>query len=167
METMSESKELTMPQRVAVLLRSAEREATLKEMAGKSVTITTITNLAGYQQCHAARMVLKNQRIIIEKDGKAARDEANKFRAAVIAEEARLIGLIDPEESRLQAIQDAWDNEQKRIKEAKEEAERQRVAGIQARITRITNSPVGVTGKDAARSSSRQRRRRRMRPLRL
>lgn len=147
---MSDAKELTVPQRVAGLLKSAEREATLKEMAAKSVTITAITNAAGYQQCHAARMVLKNQRIIIEKDGKAARDEANKFRSAVIAEEARLIGLIDPEETRLRGIQDAFDNEQKRIKEAKEEAERQRVAAIQARITRITNSPVGVTGKDAA-----------------
>lgn len=146
---MSTAKELTLPQRVAGLLKSAEREAQLKEMAEKSITITTITNQAGYQQCHAARMVLKNQRIIIEKDGKAARDEANKFRAAVIAEEARLIGLIDPEESRLKAIQDAWDNEQKRIKEAKEEAERQRIAAIQARIARIANSPVGVTGKDA------------------
>jgi len=147
---MSESKELTLPQRVAGLLKSAEREAVLKEMAAKSVTITAITNQAGYQQCHSARMVLKNQRIIIEKDGKAARDEANRFREAVISEEKRLIGLIDPEETRLKGIQDAWDDEQKRIKEAKEEAERQRIAAIQARIARIANSPVGVTGKDAA-----------------
>lgn len=147
---MTESQALTVPQRVAGLLKSVEREAALKELAEKSITITTITNPAGYQQCHAARMVLKNQRIIIEKDGKAARDEANKFREAVIAEEKRLIALIDPEETRLKGIQDGYDAEQERIKQAKAEAERQRIAGIQARIARIANSPVGATGKDAA-----------------
>ena len=65
---------------------------------------------------------------------KAARDDATRFSKAVIAEEARLIAIIQPEESRLKVLRDEWDAKEAREKAAKAEAERLRVLEISQRI---------------------------------
>lgn len=134
---MSKSTELTLPQRAAVALGSAEHEAKLKELAAKHADIVEIKNPAGREQCHGAMMTLANARVSISKAGKAARDDANAFSKAVIAEEKRLIEIIEPEESRLRGMRDEWDAEREREKEAKAAAERQRIAALQERITEI------------------------------
>jgi hypothetical protein len=82
-------------------------------------------------------MVLKNLRVDIQNRGKEARDEATKFSRAVIAEEKRLIALIEPEEDRLQKLQDAWDDAREAEKQAKIAAELKRVADLQERVAEL------------------------------
>jgi hypothetical protein len=94
-------------------------------------------------------MVLKNTRVDIQKAGKEARDDATKFSKAVIAKEKELVDMIQPEEGRLQSLQDAWDAAREAERQAKVEAERQRVAGHQSRIAAIHAIPTEVTGRSA------------------
>lgn len=141
---------LTPIERAKVAINSAEHEKKLAELATASVSITAITNTAGYEQCHSARMALKKVRIDIERIGKGAREDAQSFSKAVIAEQTRLINIIEPEEVRLETIQREWDDARRREKEAKEEAERQRVAAIQARIDEIRQRPADAAGQSVA-----------------
>lgn len=138
---MTDSTALTVIERAQVALQPAANDKQLTELAAASKSIATITNPDGYQQCHSARMALKNQRIAIEKIAKSAREDATAFSKAVIAEEKRLIGLIQPEESRLETIQNAWDAARATEKRAKEEAERARVQEIQRRLAKIQTLP--------------------------
>ena len=144
-------KALTVIERAAQALAITQTEDQLRELAQASTSLTVITNPAGLDQVHGARMVLKNTRIEIEKKGKAAREDANAFSKAVIAKEKELIGIISPEELRLQGLQDAYEAEQKRIKDEQIAREQKRVADIQARIAQITSAPVAATGLSAAR----------------
>ncbi|MEM5429373.1 hypothetical protein [Cupriavidus oxalaticus] len=144
---MSKSTELTLPQRAAVALGSADHEAKLKELAAKHADIVEIKNPAGREQCHGAMMVLANARIAITKAGKEARDDATKFSKAVIEEEKRLIAIIEPEESRLRTMRDDWDAEREREKQAKAEAERQRIADLHYQIARIREWVTVATGR--------------------
>ena len=131
---MSTSKELTVQQRAAVALESSKAEAELKALAESSKCITEITNRAGREECHSAAMAATKARTAIVQAGKAARDDATRFSKAVIAEEARLIAIIQPEESRLKVLRDEWDAKEAREKAAKAEAERLRVLEISQRI---------------------------------
>jgi hypothetical protein len=134
-------KALTLPQRAAVVLHSAECEERLKKLAVASVSILAITNSDAYKQCQAARMALLKERTGIEKDGKAAREDATAFNKAVLAEERRLIALIQPEESRLAALQETWDAAREREKQAKVNAELKRVADLQERVAELRGNP--------------------------
>lgn len=125
------SQELTLVERAEQSLAFADTKEKLAELAKQSERIVEITNSAGREECHAARMRLKNMRIEIGKRGKEARDDATKFSKAVIAKENELVAIIEPEESRLQGLQDAWDAERERERQAKIEAERQRLAEIE------------------------------------
>ena len=127
-----------------------ERDVALIALAAKSIGIVRITNTDGYKEAHSARMILKTERIAIEKSGKAARDDAVKFSKAVIAEEARLVSLIEPEEKRLQALQDAEDARVEAERNARIRAEADRVAAIRKRIDWIRAHVVEFAGKPAA-----------------
>jgi len=122
----------------------------LTELAAASASITDITNKAGYDECHAKRMVLKNKRVEIAKTGKAAREDATKFSQAVIAAEKELIGIISPEEERLQALQQAWDDarEAERAEAARIEAER--IQKQKDALAVITGSLARLFGADVA-----------------
>ena len=126
--------ELTVQQRAAVALESSKAAAELQALAESSKGITAITNRAGREECHSAAMAATKARTGIVQAGKAARDDATRFSKAVIAEEARLVAIIQPEESRLKALRDEWDAEAAREKAAKAEAERLRVLEITQRI---------------------------------
>ena len=130
---------LTIQARAAIALGSSKAEAELTELAGKSKSIVAITNDGGRNECHRAAMVAKEARINIEKAGKSAREDATAFSKAVITEEARLVGLIKPEENRLLAIRDEWDAQVKAEKEAAAALERQRIADIKARIANFAD----------------------------
>ena len=149
-QTKQETTALTVIERASLALGSSGKAKELMIMAQSSKAIVAITNPASYQECHAARMALKNERIAIAKQGKEARDDATKFSKAVIAEEARLIGLIEPEETRLQAIQDAHDAKIESEKAAKVEAEANRIAEIQRKISTIVAFPSTLQGSTAA-----------------
>lgn len=144
--TTAPTTELTVIERASVALGAAEHEKKLIELAARSKDITGITNQDAYKECHSCRMVLKNERINLERLGKAAREDAQKFAKAVIAEETRLISLIEPEEKRLQVIQSEFDAIEKRAAEAAAK----RIEDLQARIVMIQNVPVAMAGKRSA-----------------
>lgn len=134
---MSEQTALTVVQRAVVALGLKDGEKELIELAGSFKSITAITNPDGYTQCHAARMTLKNRRVEIENAGKEARADATAFNKAVIAEERRLVGLIEPEESRLGKLEKGWDDAREAERQAKIEAELKRVADLQERVAEL------------------------------
>lgn len=131
------STELTVQDRAFRALNSNKTEQSLKALAVKNVGIVAIVDKAGREQAHGAAMELKTTRVAIEKTSKAARDDATKFSKAVIAEEQRLVAIIQPEETRLLGLRDGWDEEQQRIKEEAERVERARVTAIHERISQI------------------------------
>jgi len=133
---MSESKALAPMERAKLALADANEQA-LTALAAASKSITVITNADGYQQCHTARMALKVKRVDIEKIGKAAREDATAFSKAVIAEEKRLVGIIQPEEDRLGVIQKAWDDAREAERKAKVEAERARSQALISRMAKL------------------------------
>lgn len=142
--------ELTVPERAAVALGAPKYEQEIRDLVAKTATITEVKNKDGREQCHGAMMTLKNARVAIEKAAKAAREDATAFSKAVIAEEKRLVALAEPEESRLQALRDAWDAEIEREKQAKAAAEKARVDGIRNRIDEIKTCPAECVGRSAA-----------------
>lgn len=132
------STELTTVQdRAALALTSSKTRQDLLAMSTKYSAITEIKNKAGRDECHSAAMALASARIAIGKTGKAARDDATKFSKAIIQEEASLIAITQPEETRLLALRDGWDTVVAAEKAAKEAAEAARIAGIVIRIATI------------------------------
>lgn len=136
-------------QRAALALNSTKTEEHLKELATKHKDITVIKNKAGRDQAHGAAMELQKARTTIEKVAKTARDDATKFSKAVIAEEKRLIGIIEQEEDRLFKVRDEWDAEQERIRQEKVLAEQQRVERINAAIASIAAIPTNLANAKA------------------
>ena len=58
------------------------------------------------KQVKEKRISLKNMRVVITKKGKELREDALAFQKAVIAKEKELVAIIEPEEARLQGIED-------------------------------------------------------------
>ncbi|SDR37144.1 hypothetical protein SAMN05443245_5189 [Paraburkholderia fungorum] len=146
---MSESKELTIPERAAIALGSVENKVKLRELVAQSSTIAEIKNKAAREQCHAAAMALRTRRTDIRKVGKDARDEATKFSKAVISEEDALVAIIEPEEQRLITLRDAWDEAEAAEKAAKAAAEKARVDAIRKRIAETQAIPSTLVGKSS------------------
>jgi hypothetical protein len=136
--------------RAAVALKSEQTRKELALLVAQSADILAVTNADGREQAHRVGMTLKGARVAIEKTGKEARDDATKFSKAVIAEEKELIAIIEPEEARILALRDAWDEQIAAEKAAKIAAERARTDAIQARIQAIRNTPLTVAGKTSA-----------------
>lgn len=128
------SNELSVIERAQTALSFDETKAALVPLVEASARIVSITNNDGYAEAQAARMVLKNTRVQIEKRSKAAREDATQFSKAVIAKEKELIAVISPEEDRLQALQFDFDAAIAREKAAKAEAERKRIGALRGRI---------------------------------
>ena len=133
---------ITVQERASVALKSPAAEKALRALVAGTIDIGAPTNRAGREQCHAAAMAALKARTEIVSAGKAARADATAFSKAVIAEEARLVAIIEPEEKRLKDLRDSWDAEQERIKNAKERAEKARVDAILLRIDEIRDAPV-------------------------
>lgn len=127
--------------RAALVLNSTKTEADLKQLAESLKAITLVNSPAGREQAHALAMTARTARTTIEKLGKAARDDATKFSKAVIAEEDRLIEIIQPEETRVLGLRNAWDAAEAARKEAELQKERDRIAAHQAVIDRIKSMP--------------------------
>lgn len=82
----------------------AEIQAIVSRSEG--VTVTDFTDRAQLEAVKDARLTLRDARVAITKKGKELRDDALQFQRAVIAKEKELVALIEPEESRLQALED-------------------------------------------------------------
>ena len=135
--TMNEDAPLTLQTRAALALNSTNTERDLRAMAIKNVTITQVIDKVSRQQCHSAAMELKTARTTIAKVSKDAREDANAFQRAIIAEEKRLIAIVEPEETRLIGLRDDFDAVQERIKREEEARERARITAIHERISEI------------------------------
>lgn len=135
--TMTEDQPLTLQTRAALALNSTNTERDLIALAAKNAHIVAVIDKAGRQQAHGAAMELKTARTTIAKVSKEARDDATQFQRAIIAEEKRLIAIVEPEESRLMGLRDAYDDEQERIRLEAETKERARIAAIHERIGTI------------------------------
>ena len=146
----TENTAMTVQARAALALESSTAETYLTELAGKSKAIVSITNKDGRTECHAAAMTAKKARINIEKAGESAREDATAFSKAVISEEARLVALIKPEETRLLGLRDDWDAKVKAEKEAAEALERQRIAHIKEQIAEFSGLVTDAAMHDAA-----------------
>jgi hypothetical protein len=99
--------ELTLQDRAKLALKGNDAE--LIAIAKASSELGKIETKDHYAEIMAAEKRLVKIRLNITSIGKAARDDATKFSKAVIAEENRLIGLIEPEEERLKALRFDWD----------------------------------------------------------
>lgn len=137
-------------QRAKLALATTERESKLIEAAASTKDITACADKTGREMVHKAAMGHRALRLDIKNTGEAAREDANKFQKAVIAEAARLTALIEPEETRLLAIRDGYDAEQERIRQEAIKAEQARVAKVQAAITHYRDMPLGYVGKTSA-----------------
>ena len=123
--------------RAALALESSKTEQHLMMLATKHASITVVKDKAGREQAHGAYIEVMRARTAVDKAAKEAREDATKFSRAVIAEAARLVAIVEPEEARLKAARDAWDEEQARIKAEAEAKERARVLAITERIAAI------------------------------
>ena len=132
---------VTVTERAVVAIGGVQYEADLRALAAKSAEITSITNRAGLDQCHAHRVAIKRERIEIGKKASAATEDAKLFVAAVSARAKSLVALLAPEESRLGELQDNYKAEQERIKREAAHREQERVESITARIQNIRDYP--------------------------
>ncbi|HEX8894410.1 MAG TPA: hypothetical protein VF783_13860 [Terriglobales bacterium] len=146
---MSEEKALTLPERAAVALGAAEHEKNLIALSTKYADLVEIKNNAARQQVHGAYMELKNTRVAIKKAGEVAREDANLFQRAVIAEVERLTAITSAEEARLEFLRDEYDLKVAKEKEAKAAAEKERVDGIRKRIAGFQDVLVVLVGADS------------------
>src|SRR5574338_1543633 len=106
---MSTETALTVAERAAIAIGAPAYEIALVDLVKESASIVQIKDKIGYQQAHSARMRLKLTRVEIQKRAKDAREDAQAFSKALIAEEKRLVALVGPEEDRLQSLQYVWD----------------------------------------------------------
>lgn len=129
-------------QRAAIALKSEGAEKQLRELVAKTSQITNVVDMNGRDEAHSAGMSLKNARVAITKTGKAAREDATKFSAAVIAEEKRLLEISDAEEERVFKLRDDFDAKVAAEKAEVERIEAERKAAIRAKIDAITSLPL-------------------------
>jgi len=114
------------------LIQFDPKEADLHAIVSitQSITAADLEDQKQLAVVRENRIALKNARVQIEKQGKALRDDALKFQRSVIAKEKELIAIIEPEENRLQSIEQS----------AKELAERKkRVATLPQRLSRLAS----------------------------
>ena len=86
-------------------------------IASKKIKVTDINDKEQIEVVRKTRIELKTARVAITKKGKEMREEAIVFQKAVIAKEKELIAIIEPEEIRLETIEDE-------VKEKKQREER-------------------------------------------
>lgn len=133
--------------RAKLALKSTETEQQLRDLVKSSASITAVIDAAGREQAHRAGMALKTTRVAIEKAGKAAREDATAFSAAVIAEEKRLKAITSAEETRVIGLRDAYDKKLEDERQAKLEAARLAAQKIADAIADIQFIPVYANGK--------------------
>ena len=92
------------------------------------------TTTAEYAVTKAAQIDMRNRRTGVDKIYKKVTDDARDYIAGVKTEQKRLIGLMEPTETRLKSLRTAWEDEQQRLKDEEIAREEQRVATIRELI---------------------------------
>jgi hypothetical protein len=86
--------------------------------ATSAITATDLSDDTQLALVHDTRISLRDARVKIEKTGKALRADALKFQKDVIQREKELIGIIEPEESRLGLLEEAANTQKERAARA-------------------------------------------------
>jgi hypothetical protein len=129
--------ELTLQERASNALAIKQTRGQLIAMAEKTKDVSEIKDKADYEMVKSAQIGLRDVRVIIQRVGKSARDDANQFAKAIIAEEHDLVSLISPEEFRLKSLRKVVDDKVALAKAAEAAAESARIEGFQAQIKAI------------------------------
>jgi len=132
--------------RALIVLNSTKTEADLRAMVEEAAGITEIKDKTGREQAHRMGMRLKTARTIIQKTGKAAREDATAFCNAVLTEEKRLIAITQAEETRVLGLRDAFDEKL----EAERRAAEARRAEILGKIQGIRDLPTALRSASSA-----------------
>lgn len=136
-------------ERAVVVLDSKQAEKKLRDLIANSSGIIAVIDPAGREEAHRAGMTLKSARVAIEKTGKAAREDAQAFSKAVIAEEKRLVGLVQPEEDRLMNLRNGYDAKLAAEKAERDRIEKQRILIVQSKLNAIRNLPISMANDTA------------------
>ncbi|MEN6507132.1 MAG: hypothetical protein ABFD92_21560 [Planctomycetaceae bacterium] len=102
------------------LARFSASDSAIAEMSAAylPLTIRDVNDTAGYKAVHAARMVVKNKRVEVEKLRKELKADALEYGRRVDAEAKRITSLLEPIESHLSQEEEAYEAEKERIKNA-------------------------------------------------
>lgn len=141
--------------RAAVALNADKTELELRELVKSSADVVAVADMNGRDMAHRIGMNLKTARVAITKTGKAVREDATAFRDAVIAKEKELIGIIEPEETRVLALRDAYDAKVREEKEAAERHEAERKSRIECALAEMRAEAGRCVGKPAAQIAER------------
>jgi len=144
-------KELTVNERAKAALSIDHTEQELTSLSKKFSDVTEISNSDDYSLVKGACREFQKVRVSIEKAGKAARNDANKFSKAVLSEQKRLLDIVVPEEDRLKALRKEVDD--KAVREAAEKLKREeeRKENINHKIEYDIRGPANnMFGKDSA-----------------
>jgi hypothetical protein len=100
------------------LVKYSATDAAIAEMSKNylALAIKGIEDQDGYKLVHTARMNVKAKRVAVKKRGEELREDANKFRTAVIDEVKRITALLEPIESHLEQEENRVDDEKERLK---------------------------------------------------
>jgi myosin heavy subunit len=115
----------------------------------KDRVITDFADTAQFDVVHSARMEVKGARVTIQKVSKKTRERAVKFQKDCIAEEKRLLDIIEPTETHLMDQENRVLEEKARIKA---EAEAKIAAAIQARMDILYSLGFRYDGKQFTRN---------------
>lgn len=132
---------LTPEERASLVLSFDTTRAQLQVLAKSSTTLVAVDTPDNLAAAKSARAKLQAARITIEKVGKAARDETNKFNKAVIAKERELIDEISPEEQRLAELILAEQRRQEEAERVAKEEEQRRAEAITKAFARVRSLP--------------------------
>lgn len=141
---------LTPEQRAEQALKFSTTREQLKALAATSTSLVKVDTDDNLAAAKAAKAKLQSTRVAIEKTGKAARDDANKFGKAVIAKERELVALISPEEARLQGLIEAEQLRREEAERAAREAEQRRAEAIRSAFERVRSLPALAATLDVA-----------------
>ena len=103
------------------------------------LTVQGLNDEAGLSQVHAARMVVKNHRVDVEKTRKELKADALEWGRKVDAEAKRITAMLEPIEAHLTAEEEKVTKEKERIRQEKIRKEEERVAKIREKIESIKN----------------------------
>lgn len=139
-------KEIAVTDRARSALESTATEQALAALSAKHSDLISIKSSADLRLAKSALSEFRSTRISIEKAGKDARDDANAFAKAVIAEQRRLIDIIHPEEKRIRRLRGEYEAEAACIKAEAERIENERVDLIRKKIAAFSDAVFDAAG---------------------
>jgi len=147
----STSTEIIPVERRAVLALDSDKTASrIAEEVAKTADIVACNDKPGRELVHKAAMRHRDIRLSIQRASSAAREDAVALQKAVIAEEKRLVSLVQPEEDRLISIRDGFDAEQERIRQAAIQAEQERVRRMEMEMAMYRDIPINYVQSSSA-----------------